>query len=377
MAHTKDLYEILGVSRDAKPEEIRKAYLKLAHKYHPDKTGGDKAAEERLKEVNGAYDVLKNPEKRAQYDRFGSMDGQSFSGDFGGGFAGGGGGGFDAPFDDLFDMLFGQGGGRRQHNAARAGSDLELRLAITLKEAAFGAKKKIRFPRKEKCGDCNGTGAAAGSKAENCSQCNGAGQVRVAHGFFSVTRTCPKCHGAGRTINKPCRQCSGAGLVKSTRELSIDIPAGVDTGSRLRVSGEGEPGNSGGPRGDLYVFLQVAEHPIFHRDGVDLLCEVPVTLSQAALGDSVRVPTLDGHQADLKIPAGTQSGAMLRLRGQGIGDLRGYRKGDLIVRVVVETPAKLTRRQRELLNEFESLSEPRTYPAREAFDRKVRENHDS
>lgn len=375
MAQTKDLYEILGVSRDAKPEEIRKAYLKLAHKFHPDKTGGDKAAEERLKEVNAAYDILKNPEKRAQYDRFGSTDGQPFSGGFSGqGF--GGGGGFDAPFDDLFDMLFGQGGGRRQQSAARAGSDLELRLGITLKEAAFGAKKKIRFSRKENCSDCNGSGAAPGSKAENCSQCNGAGQVRVAHGFFSVTRTCPKCRGAGRTISKPCGRCGGSGLMKSSRELSIDIPAGVDTGSRLRMTGEGEPGSDGGPRGDLYVYLQVDEHPIFHREGVDLMCEVPVTMSQAAIGDTVRVPTLDGHTAELKVPAGTQSGAMLRLRGQGLHDVRGYRKGDLIVRVVVETPAKLTRRQRELLKEFETLSEPRTYPMREKFDSTVRENRE-
>lgn len=364
----KDLYEILGVPRNASQEEIRKAYLKLAHKYHPDKTGGDKASEEKLKEINAAYDILKNPEKRAQYDQFGSMDGQPFQGGFSGG--GFGGTGFDAPFDDLFDMLFGQSG-RRRSGGGQPGKDLEFNLSITLKEAAFGAKKKIRFNRMEICGDCKGSGAASGSRPEVCPQCGGTGQVRVAHGFFSVTRTCPQCRGAGQIISKPCRSCSGRGMVKTTRELAVDVPPGVDTGSRLRVSGEGEPGVGGAPRGDLYIYLEVQPHELFIRDGVTLICEVPITMTQAALGDTIRVPTLDG-EAELKIPPGTQSGAHLRLRGLGMPDLRGYHQGDLIVKIQVETPTRLTKQQRELLQQLEKVGDGRAYPLNEAFRSKVK-----
>jgi len=363
MAQTNDLYEILGVSKTASQEEIRKAYLKLAHKYHPDKTGGDKAAEEKLKEVNAAYDVLKNTEKRAQYDRFGSVDGQPFGGGAGGfGGSGFGGQGFEAPFEDFFDMLFGQGTRRRQGPVAQPGNDLELRLGITLKEAALGVKKTVRFNRMEGCADCRGTGAAAGSKPETCPQCGGTGQVRAAHGFFSVTRTCPQCRGSGRHIAKPCRRCSGLGQVKSSRELAVDVPPGVDTGSRLRVAGEGEAGFGGGPRGDLYIVLEIEQHPFFVRDGANLYCEAPITIGQAALGGSVRVPTLEG-QAELSIPAGTQSGAQLRMRGLGMPDLRGYRQGDLIVRVVIETPVKLSKQQRELLKAFDDLNDKKTQPS--------------
>lgn len=355
---------MLGVERTASQDEVRKAYLKLAHKYHPDKTGGDKAAEDKLKEVNAAYDILKNPEKRAQYDRFGSTD----AGGMGGGGFGSAGGGFEAPFEDFFDMLFGQGQGRRRGGSAgpQQGNDLELRLSITLEEAAFGAKKEIRFPRNEACNECSGSGAAPGSQPTTCPQCNGAGQVRMAHGVFSVTRTCPRCHGSGRTISKPCRKCNGAGSIKSTRELAVDIPAGVDTGSRLRVTGEGEPGARGGPRGDLYIFLEVEQHAFFSRDATTLLCEVPISFTQAALGATIRVPTLE-NEAELKVPAGTQTGAQFRLRGLGLPDIRGYRQGDQIVRVVVETPSNLSKRQKELLKEFQEASNQDTYPLYRRF----------
>ena len=368
MAQATDLYEILGVERAASQEQIRKAYLKLAHKYHPDKTGGDKEAEEKLKLINAAYDVLKTPEKRAQYDRFGSTDGQGFGG---GGFGGQGfgGAGYEAPFEDFFDMLFGQGGRRGAGGgSAQAGNDLELRLSISLEDAAFGGKKKIRYNRREVCADCKGSGAASGSKPEVCGQCNGAGQVRVAHGFFSVTRTCPQCHGAGKTISKPCGACGGKGQTKAARELSVDVPAGVDSGSRLRVTGEGEAGLGGGRRGDLYIFIEIAEHAIFEREGTTIHCDIPVTFSQAALGASVRVPTLEG-EAELKIPPGTQTGTQLRLRGLGMPDLRGYRQGDQIVRVTVETPQKLSRKQKDLLREFDELADPKTYPLHDKFAR--------
>ena len=362
----QDLYSILGVSRDSSQDEIRKAYLKLAHKYHPDKTGGDKEAETKLKEINAAYDVLKSKEKRAQYDQFGTTDG---SNPFGGGGAGGfGGQGFEAPFEDFFDVLFGQGGSRKRGGGGggQAGNDLELRLNISLKDAFKGVKKKVRFNRHENCGDCSGSGAAPGSKPETCSQCNGAGQVRVAHGFFSVTRTCPKCSGAGKSISKPCRKCSGKGQVKSSRELSVDVPAGVDSGSRLRVTGEGEAGIGRGPRGDLYIHIYVDEHDVFEREGNTIICALPVSFTQAALGTTLRVPTLSG-EAEIKVPAGTQTGTQLRLRGMGMPDLRGYSDGDQIVVVQVETPSKLNKRQKELLQEFQEISDAKTYPKYKRF----------
>ncbi len=378
MPTAPDLYEVLGVSKSASQDEIRKAYLKLAHKYHPDKTGGDKEAETKLKEINAAYDILKNPEKRKQYDQFGTTDGQPFGGfGQGQGFGGGGfGGDFgESPFGDLFDMLFGQGGrqgGRAGANRPQPGHDLEYELAITLEEVAKGCKKTISFSRPETCGQCSGSGAAKGSSPESCPQCGGAGQVRMAHGVFSMTQTCPRCHGAGRVITNPCGNCNGSGQVRGKRELSIDVPAGVDTGTRLRVSGEGEAGRMGGPRGDLYIRIRVLIHDFFERRGADLICEAPVTYSQAALGATIRVPTITG-MADLKVPAGTQTGTQLRLRGSGLPDMRGYRQGDQLVTVRVETPVKLTRRQRELLEEFDSLSSNRTYPKNDAFKNRIQE----
>ncbi|MDQ1257015.1 MAG: molecular chaperone DnaJ [Candidatus Hydrogenedentes bacterium] len=351
---------MLGVSRDASADEIRKAYLKLAHKHHPDKTGGDKASEEKLKEINAAYDILKNKDKRAQYDQFGEGGNPFGSGGFSGA---GGAGGFEAPFEDLFDMLFGGRGGRsgQGRSAAVQGNDIETRLTIELREAALGCKKTIHFDRMDLCAECKGSGAAPGSKPQTCPQCQGAGQVRSAQGFFSVTRTCPRCHGSGQSISNPCHKCHGNGRVRTRRDVTVDIPPGVDTGSRMRLSGEGEPGHNGGPRGDLYIFIQVQPSDIFERDGVTILCEVPISFTQATLGATIRVPTLTG-EAELKVPAGTQSGSMLRLRGLGMPDLQGYRQGDQIVRVQVETPAKLSRRQRELLEEFQKLAEEKSYP---------------
>jgi len=368
MANPRDPYEVLGVPRSATDDEIRRAFHKLAHKYHPDKTGGNKEADEKMKEVNAAYDILKNPERRSKYDQFGHM-GEGFGGapgGFTGGF-GGAPGGFESPFEDLFDMFFGRGGGpRTSRPRAAPGSDLEYRIAITLKEAAFGAKKTIRFTRMEQCNSCSGTGAAAGTRPEVCAQCQGSGQVRMAQGFFSVTQTCPKCRGSGHVITKPCSRCSGSGHVRADRELAIDIPPGVATGSRLRIPGEGEPGDHGGARGDLYILIEVRRHDIFTRDGNDVICEIPVKFIHAALGTTIRVPTLNG-EADLKIAPGTQSGTLLRLRGQGLPDLRGYRQGDQIVRVVVEVPTKLSRKQKELLKQFEANSDTKTYPLHRRF----------
>ncbi|HDP34836.1 MAG TPA: molecular chaperone DnaJ [Candidatus Hydrogenedentes bacterium] len=364
-----DLYEILGVSKSASQDEIRKAYLKLAHKYHPDKTGGDKEAEKKLKEINAAYDILKNPEKRKQYDQFGSTDGQPFSG-FGQGFGGDFG---ESPFGDLFDMLFGQGGrqGARSANRPQPGHDLEYELSVTLEEVARGCKKTISFSRPETCGACGGSGAAKGSSPETCPQCRGAGEVRMAHGVFSMSQTCPRCRGAGRIITRPCQNCNGSGQVRTKRELSIDIPAGVDSGNRLRIAGEGEAGRMGGARGDLYIRIRVLRHDFFERMGLNLVCEAPITISQAALGATIRVPTING-MADLKIPAGAQTGTQLRLRGHGLPDMRGYRQGDQLVVIQVETPQKLSRRQRELLEEFESLSNNRTYPKCDQFKNKIK-----
>lgn len=377
MPQHKDLYEILGVSRDASDQEIRKAYLKLAHKYHPDKTGGDKAAEEKLKEINGAYDVLKNAEKRRQYDAFGQagpgMGGGAGPGGFGGfgGFNPGG----ESPFDDFFDMIFGRGGAQGG-TRPRAGNDLEYRISITLEEAAFGAKKKIRFGRLETCNDCSGSGAAAGTKPETCSTCKGAGQVRVSQGFFSVTQTCHRCRGAGRMIATPCPRCSGNGRTKIQREVSVDIPAGVDTGMRLRVPGEGEPGEHGGPRGDLHIAIEIQHHDIFVREGTEIICEFPISFTQAALGATVRVPTLKGD-VELKVPAGSQPGALLRMRGMGMPDLRGYRQGDQIVRLMVEVPNKLTKRQKELLQEFEKENDAKAYPLYKRFMDRLKKTHEA
>jgi molecular chaperone DnaJ len=370
MAQKRDYYEVLGVSRDASQEEIRKAYLKLAHKYHPDKTGGDKAAENKLKEINEAYDTLKNAEKRSRYDRFGAA-GEAFGG--AGGFSGFGfeSGGFDSPFEDFFDVLFGRGSGGGRRRAARPGNDLEARVSITLKEAATGVHKQLHVNRTEVCSECKGTGAAPGSRRVECAQCGGTGQVQRSHGFFSISQTCPRCHGRGWVVEAPCARCGGTGRVKAKRELSVDIPAGVDNGSRLRVSGEGEPGDNGGPRGDLYIYVEIEPHDVFTREGNDIICEIPISFPQAALGATLRVPTLNG-EAEIKVPAGTQPGTLFRLRKMGLPDVRGYGQGDEIVRVQIETPNRLTAEQKELLTKFQELSDAQSYPLHRRFMDKLK-----
>lgn len=376
-----DYYDILGVQRDASQEEIRKAYLKLAHKYHPDKTGGDKAAEEKLKQINEAYDTLKNKEKRAQYDHFGqagaNFGGAGGFGGFGGfGDFGFGGTGHETAFDDFFDVLFGRGanrGGGPRGRTARAGADLQYHLSITLREAAFGADKPIHFNRMETCSECSGSGAASGSQPLRCADCGGSGQIRRAQGFFSISQTCPRCRGQGWVIEKPCQKCAGGGRVRTQRELTVTIPPGVDTGSRLRIPGEGEPGENHGPRGDLYILVDVKPDEIFERSGNDIVCEVPISFAEAALGAAIRVPTLKG-EAELKVPAGTQPGATLRLRGLGVPDIHGYHRGDQIVKVQVEVPTKLSREEREIIKKLQEVSDSKTHPLHRRFMEKLRKS---
>lgn len=378
MAKKQDYYDILGVPRSASQDEIRKAYLKLAHKYHPDKTGGDKAAEQKLKEINEAYDTLKNPNKRAQYDAFGSAQPGGFSTDGGfegfGGFSGfgGGAGGFEAPFDDFFDVLFGRAG-RGRRRGVQPGADLEYPVRIKLREAARGAEKRIRFARREICPECNGTGAARGSQPVTCPDCQGAGQVRRSQGFFTITQTCSRCGGGGQIVSKPCSRCSASGRVRVERDIKVTIPAGISTGQRVRLAGEGEPGEGGGPRGDLFILVEVDPDEIFAREGNDIICEVPISFPDAALGAEIRVPSLDGEEK-LKIPPGTQSGTEFRLRGRGMPDVHGYHRGDQVVRIIVETPTKLSREQRELIERFRQLSSAQSYPLYRRFIDKVKES---
>lgn len=353
----RDYYEVLGVSREATAEEIKKAYRRLARKYHPDANPDNKAeAEERFKEIAEAYEVLSDPEKRANYDRFGhaAADGQGFGG-FGGGF--GGFGGDFGGLGDIFDMFF--GGGGRQRRGPERGADIRVDVEISFKEAAFGLEKDIRVPRVETCSTCGGSGAAPGTRPQTCAACGGTGQIQFAQstpfGRIVQTRTCERCHGAGRIIEKPCDTCHGSGQVRRTRSIKIKIPAGVDTGTRLRVAGEGEAGLRGGPRGDLYVYIHVRPHRIFRREGNDVVVEIPLSFAQAALGDEIEVPTLEGDTR-LRIPEGTQHGTVLRLRGRGIPDLSGYGRGDQLVRVKVVTPTNLSEEQKRLLREFARLS---------------------
>lgn len=362
----RDYYDILGVDRDATPEQVKKAYRKLAHQYHPDKNPGSKEAEERFKEVSEAYETLSQADKRAAYDRFGHAGvGRAAEG-----FADFAEVGFGGLFDDLFEGFFGASGRRR--SAGQRGADLRYNLTISLEEAARGLEKEVLIPRMEACGTCGGSGAKPGSRPKTCGVCRGTGQVRFSRGFLSVSQPCQQCRGEGTVLEDPCRSCHGQGRVRVERGLSVKIPPGVETGTRLRVSGEGEAGVRGGGRGDLYVVIQVAEHPLFVRDGDDLLCEVPVSFTQAALGGELRIPTLTGSTR-LRVPPGTQSGAEFRLRGQGMPSLRGYGVGDLRVRILVEVPTRLTARQRELLAEFATLENGDGTPMSKRFLEKVRE----
>lgn len=357
----RDYYETLGVAKGASAEEIKKAYRKKAKELHPDRNSDNPDAEAQFKEVNEAYDVLKDGDKKAAYDRFGHA---AFEGGMGG--AGRGGprgaaqGDFASAFSDVFDDLFGdfmgggRGGGRQR---ASRGSDLRYNLRVTLEEAYGGLQKTINVPTSVQCKACEGTGAEGGAEPVTCPTCSGMGKVRAQQGFFTVERTCPTCSGLGQIVQNPCKQCHGQGRVERDRSLSVNIPAGVETGTRIRLGGEGEAGMRGGPPGDLYIFIEVAKHKIFEREGTNLYCRVPVSMTKAALGGDIEVPTIDGGRSRVKIPEGSQSGRQMRLRGKGMPALRGGVHGDMFIELAVETPVNLTARQKDLLREFEDLSE--------------------
>ena len=347
----RDFYEVLGVSRDASERDIKKAYKRLAMKFHPDRNQGDESAAEKFKEVKVAYEFLTDSQKKAAYDQYGHAAFEQGGMGGGGGF-GGGHGDFGDIFGDVFGDIF--GGGRRGGGQQRAqrGSDLRYNMELTLEEAVRGVSKEIEVPTLVECDTCDGSGAKKGSSAQTCGTCHGHGQVQMRQGFFAVQQTCPTCNGKGKIIKDPCNSCHGQGRKQKTKTLNVKIPAGVDTGDRIRLSGEGEAGEQGAPAGDLYVQVHVKEHNIFERDGNNLYCEVPVSFSMAALGGEVEVPTLDGR-VNLKVPEETQTGRMFRMRGKGVKGVRGGGVGDLIVKLVVETPVKLSSRQKELLREFE------------------------
>ncbi|MGH6903458.1 MAG: molecular chaperone DnaJ [Geminicoccaceae bacterium] len=365
----RDYYEILGVQRNAAAGAIKSAFRKLAMQHHPDRNPGDKAAEQRFKELNEAYEVLKDDSKRAAYDQFGHA---AFEAGLGGGARGGG---FDfGSFADVFDDLFGDfvGGGRRRGAHSRGG-DLRYNLTITLEEAFAGKQAQIRVPTTVRCEACNATGSAKSAPPGVCPSCRGAGRVRAQQGFFTIERTCPTCAGTGRVISDPCEMCSGSGRVHREKTLSVTIPAGVEDGTRIRLAGEGEAGTRGGTPGDLYIFVSVAPHRLFQRDGTHLHCRIPIPLTTAALGGQIEVPTIDGKRARLQIPESTQTGHRFRLRGKGMSELHGHNRGDMFCEIVVETPVNLTRRQKELLQEFERAGDGSTNPESDGFFAKVKD----
>jgi molecular chaperone DnaJ len=366
----RDYYEVLGVSRSASEADIKAAFRKLAMQHHPDRNPGDKSCEQRFKEINEAYDVLKDAEKRAAYDRYGHAafepGGAAHAGfGFGDDFA--------STFSSIFDDLFGMGGRRGRASGRERGADLRFNMEITLEEAFTGKTAEIRIPTSVTCEACSGAGAKPGSRPKICGTCGGHGKIRQTQGFFTLERTCPACHGRGQVIDDPCNACGGSGRVTRERTLSVQIPAGVEDGTRIRLAGEGEAGLRGGPPGDLYIFLSVKPHALFQRDGADLHCRVPISMVTAALGGEFEVPSIDGGKARVKVPAGTQTGRRFRLAGKGMPVLRSKQVGDLYVQVLVETPQNLTKRQRELLAEFDKLSSKDTQPESSGFFAKVKE----
>ena len=363
-------YETLSVERTASDGDIKSAFRKQAMQWHPDRNSGDKDAEHRFKEINEAYEVLKDPDKRAAYDRFGHA---AFEHGMGNGAAAGFGADFATTFSDIFDDLFGMGGRRGRGGGRERGADLRYNMEISLQEAFAGKAAQIRIPTSVTCEACSGSGAKAGTKPKSCQMCGGHGRVRHAQGFFTLERTCPNCQGRGKSIDSPCASCAGSGRVTRERTLSVNVPAGVEDGTRIRLAGEGEAGVRGGPSGDLYIFLSIGAHPFFQREGADLHCRVPVSMVTAAVGGEVEVPTIDGSKGRVKVPEGTQSGRRFRLQGRGMPVLRARQTGDMYVQVVVETPQNLTKKQRELLTEFDRLSSASTQPESSGFLGKVKD----
>ena len=361
-------YETLSVERSASDGAIKAAFRKQAMQFHPDRNPGDKNAEHRFKELNEAYEVLKDPDKRAAYDRYGHA---AFEHGLGGG--AGFGADFGTTFSDLFEGIFGMAAGRGRGTGRERGADLRYNMEITLPEAYAGKNAQIRIPTSVTCEACSGSGAKAGTKPKICSMCGGHGRVRHAQGFFTLERTCPNCHGRGQSIDTPCGSCAGSGRVTRERTLSVNIPAGVEDGTRIRLAGEGEAGVRGGPPGDLYIFLSIGAHAFFQREGADLHCRVPVSMVTATLGGEFEVPTIDGGKTNVKVPEGTQSGRRFRLAGKGMPVLRARQSGDMYVQVVVETPQKLTKKQRDLLAEFDRLSSTETHPESTGFLGKVKD----
>jgi len=353
----KDLYKILNVERNVNQADLKKAYRKLAMKFHPDQNKDNPEAEAKFKEINNAYDILKDEQKRAAYDRFGhaafdgSMGGGRGTGGFSSGFGAGGAGGFSDIFEDMFGDFM---GGEQRRGGATRGSDIQYALKIDLEEAYNGVEKSIKFPVNETCDRCDGSGAEPGTSAGECSTCGGIGRVRQQQGFFTIERTCPTCNGTGKTIQNPCKKCSGSGLMHKQKTLKVKIPAGVDQGRRIRLNGEGEAGTLGGPKGDLYILVDINPHKFFKRENYNLYCRVPIPFTKAALGHEIEVPTIAGTRAKVKIPAGTQTGQKFRLKGKGMSILRSEAKGDLFIEVFVETPVNLSKKQQDILNNLDT-----------------------